>query len=70
MCNSPSNSLLDIISFLTVPPEFFHQKNCKPLKQVHVEASTSYLMFLSILNALSCNTLPEIVLLFKSLKCP
>ena len=43
--NSSGNSLLDRISFLTVPPvnlfkriaEVFYQKNYKPLKQVHVD---------------------------------
>ena len=32
LCNSSANSLLNIISFLTVPPEVFYQKNYKPFK--------------------------------------
>ena len=37
LCNSPANSFLDIISFLTVPAEFFCQNICKPLKKVYVD---------------------------------
>ena len=37
LCNSSANSLLEIISFLTVLPYvFFNKKIYKPLKQVHV----------------------------------
>ena len=32
LCNSSTNSLLEIFSFLTVPPEVFYQKNYRPLK--------------------------------------
>ena len=37
LCNSSANSLLEIISFLIVPPEIFYQKNYESLKQVHVD---------------------------------
>ena len=36
LCNSSADSLLDIIPFVTVPPEVFYQKIYKPLQQVHV----------------------------------
>ena len=37
LCNSFANSLLDIISFLTVPPEVFYQNIYNPFKLVHVD---------------------------------
>ena len=67
MSNSTDNSLLEIISFLTVPPEGFSLK-----KFINYEASPrsnpSYFGSLAILNALSRNTLQAIILQFKSLK--
>ena len=36
-CSSFANLLLEIFSFLTVPPEIFYQKTNKLLKQVHVD---------------------------------
>ena len=36
-CSFFANSLLEIISFLTTPPENFLQKICKPLNQVNVD---------------------------------
>ena len=66
---SSANALLEIISFLTFPPEIFYQKIYKPLKHVHVDIYHNFL-FLAILNALSLNTLSAAVLLFKSLKSP
>ena len=37
MCNASANSLLEMISFSTVPPEVFYQKVYKPLKQCYVD---------------------------------
>ena len=37
LCNSSSNSLLEVFSFLTIKPEVFCQKIYKPLKQVRVD---------------------------------
>ena len=51
-CNSTADSLLDIFSFLIAPPDSFYQK---------IEARSlwysSYLGYLAISNALSCNIL-------------
>ena len=37
LCNSSVNSLLDIISFLSLLPEVFYQDVYKPLKEVHAD---------------------------------
>ena len=61
--NSSPNSLLEIISFLTVPHEFFYQKRFKPLKQVYV-ISIRFCIFLAKLNSLFRNNLKVVALLF------
>ena len=67
--NCSVNSLLEIVLFLIVPPEFLLSK-----KLWNIEASPrryqSYFGFLAILNVLSRNTLSAAVLLFKSLRSP
>ena len=67
--NSFANCLFEIFSFLIPLPEEFLQKNYKPLKEVHLDIH-HILDFLTILNALSRNTLSAAFLLFKSLKSP
>ena len=37
LCNASANSLLEMISFLTVPSDVFYQKVYKPLKQCYVD---------------------------------
>ena len=41
LCNYSASFLLDVISFLTVPPEVFYQNIYKLSKQIHVEQALS-----------------------------
>ena len=69
LCNSSGNSLLDIISFLTVPTKVFYQQKFKNSCSECTLITVIFWVFSNI-NALSRNTLSAAVLLFKNLQKP